>query len=36
MPLLSGRRKGDAFAAATLVPAPSDIAAQSIPEPINA
>jgi signal transduction histidine kinase len=36
MPLLSGRRKGDAFAAATLVPAASDIAAQSIPDAINA
>jgi len=29
MPLLAGRRKGDAFASATLVPATSDIALQS-------
>ena len=36
MPLVSGRRKGDAFAAATLVPAPSGFAAQSIAETTNA
>jgi hypothetical protein len=29
MPLLSGRRKGDAFASATLVPAASDLASET-------
>jgi signal transduction histidine kinase len=32
MPLLTGRRKGDAFASATLVPAVSDLALQSTAE----
>jgi signal transduction histidine kinase len=36
MPLLSGRRKGDAFAAATLVPATSDLAVESNVEIANA
>ena len=36
MPLLSGRRKSDAFAAATLVPAASDFAARTIAEATNA
>jgi signal transduction histidine kinase len=36
MPLLAGRRKGDALASATLVPAASDFAMQSIPEAANA
>jgi signal transduction histidine kinase len=36
MPLLAGRRKGDAFASATLVPAASDFALQSTVEMTNA
>jgi len=36
MPLLSGRRKGDVFAAATLVPAASDFTARSTAEATNA
>ncbi len=36
MPLLSGRRKGDAFASATLVPSNSDFVSQSIAGTINA
>jgi signal transduction histidine kinase len=36
MPLLTGRRKGDAFAAATLVPSAADAASQSTADPIDA
>jgi light-regulated signal transduction histidine kinase (bacteriophytochrome) len=36
MPLLVGRRKGDVFATATLVPAASDFALQSTAETTNA
>jgi signal transduction histidine kinase len=36
MPLLTGRRKGDAFAAATLVPSAADAVSQSTADPINA
>jgi signal transduction histidine kinase len=36
MPLLTGRRKGDAFAAATLVPSVADAVSQSTADPINA
>jgi hypothetical protein len=36
MPLLTGRRKGDAFASATLVPAATDFAHQSTAETANA
>jgi signal transduction histidine kinase len=36
MPLLTGRRKGDAFAAATLVPSAADAVSQSTADPIDA
>jgi hypothetical protein len=36
VPLLTGWRKGDAFASATLVPATSDFALQSTAEAANA
>jgi signal transduction histidine kinase len=36
LPLLTGRRKGDAFASATLVPAASDFAQQSTAETVHA
>lgn len=36
MPLLTGRRKGDTFGSATLVPSVSDLASQSIAEAVNA